>query len=75
MHNITLSIQDDILKAGREYSKKHNISLNTLLRKLLAKTVMRPANTALLEESFRLSVEANANSHGKKWSREELYDV
>ncbi len=75
MHNITLSILDDVLKAGRAYSRRHNISLNALIRNLLAKTVMRHANAALLEESFRLAEKAKANSHGKKWSREELYDA
>jgi len=75
MHNITLSIQDNILKASRAYSKQHNISLNALIRDLLARTVMRSANSAMLEESFRLADKANANSHGKKWSRSELYDA
>ena len=75
MRNITLSIQDNILKAGREYVKKHNMSLNALIRNLLAKTVMRPTNVALLKETFRLAEKAGANSHGKKWSREELYDA
>ena len=75
MHNITLSIQDDMLKAGREYARQHNVSLNALIRTLLAKTVMRSANAALLEESFRLAKTAKANSGGKKWSRDELYDA
>ena len=75
MHNITLAIQDDVLRAGRAYAKQHNVSLNALIRTLLAKTVMRSTNAALLEESFRLAEKAKANSHGKKWSRDELYDA
>ena len=40
MQNITLSLDEDILKAGREYAKKHKTSLNSLIRRLLEQTVL-----------------------------------
>ena len=36
MKNITLSIEEDTLKAGRNYAKRHKISLNALIRKFAA---------------------------------------
>jgi hypothetical protein len=74
MKNITISIEEEVLAAGREYAKQHNISLNSLIRKLLAQTVL-PESQNWLEECFSLMDQTNANSHGKRWTREELYDV
>jgi hypothetical protein len=75
MRNITISLQDHILKAGRDYAKQHELSLNGLIRDLLAKTVLKPSGDARLEQSFRLAARAKGDSHGKKWTRDELYDV
>jgi hypothetical protein len=74
MRNVTLSLDDDLLKAGREYARKNNTTLNSLVRKLLAHSVTNPAR-GWLEECFVLMDRAKANSRGKKWSREDLYDV
>ncbi len=74
MKNITISIEEDVLEAGREYAKRHNMSLNSLIRKLLAQTV-RSESQNWLQECFALMDQANADSQGQKWTREELYDV
>ncbi|HEX3046762.1 MAG TPA: DUF6364 family protein [Bacillota bacterium] len=74
MKNITISVEEDILEAGREYAKRHNMSLNSLIRKLLAQTVQSESQN-WLEECFSLMDQANADSKGQKWAREELYDV
>ncbi|MFW6137668.1 MAG: DUF6364 family protein [Spirochaetota bacterium] len=74
MKNITLSIDEDTLKAGREYAKKHHMSFNALVRHLLKTTVKKSSNQ-WLEEAFKLMDETEADSHGKKWKREELYRV
>lgn len=74
MKNITLSIDEDILKAGREYAKRHNISFNTLIRRLLKQTVKISSNQ-WVEEAFKLMDASKANSQGKKWRREDLYRV
>jgi len=75
MSNITISIPDDLLKAGREYAQKQKTSLNALIRQTLEKTVIDPSNNAWLEESFECMDKIQANSKGKKWSREDLYDI
>lgn len=74
MGNITISIDDDLLKSSREYAKKHNISLNTLLRKLLNQTITNESGQ-WLDECFSLMDRANGNSKGEKWKREDLYNV
>lgn len=76
LKNITISIDEEVLEAGREYAKKHNTSLNALIRRLLAQTVL-PEKANWLEECFERmdQVQDQADSQGKQWSREELYDV
>jgi len=74
MPNITLSINEDLLKAGRRYAQAHNTSLNSLVRDLLGKTV-RQESEEKWKEMFKLMDEAGGNSRGQKWKREDLYDV
>ena len=73
MPNITISIDEELLKSGRKYAEKHQTSLNALIRKLLEDTVRLQSND-WLEECFNLMDRADANSKGKKWQRKELYD-
>lgn len=74
MKNITLSLNEDVLSAGRSYAKKHNVSFNALIRRLLEQTVVK-SSCSWVEESFKLMDKAKVNSGGKKWTREELYRV
>ncbi len=74
MGNITLSMDETTLTAGRNYAKEHNISLNGLIRKLLGQTVIR-SSSAWLDESFQLMDRAGGDSRGNDWSREDLYDL
>lgn len=39
MSNVTISIEDQLLKEGRLYAKIHGTTLNSLIRKLLKQTV------------------------------------
>ena len=72
MPNVTLSIEEKLLKAGREYAKKHHTSLNNLIRKMLIKTVQTSTGRCL-DECFELMDRAGGNSKGKRWNREDLY--
>ena len=74
MPNITISIDEDLIRSGREYAKKHNTSLNALIRQLLEQTV-RSNSKEWREDCFRLMDKTDADSKGKRWSRQELYDV
>ena len=74
MKNITLSIDETVLQAGREYAKRHNISFNFLVRKLIEQTVVNNKDY-WLHETFSLMDTLNAVSSDEKWTREELYRV
>ena len=74
MKNITLSMDDDLLKKGREYAKEHNLSLNSLVRLLLRRTVESEAGK-WTEECFEKMDHAGGRSGGRTWSRDDLYDV
>ena len=73
MPNITISLDKDLLKCGRRYAEKHQTSLNALIRKLLEQTVKSDSDS-WLDECFDLMDRTNANSEGRTWSREELYN-
>ncbi len=74
MKNITLSIDDDILQAGREYARAHNVSFNVLVRKLIEQTVVLK-QSHWLDETFSLMDKANVSSGDQRWTRDELYRV
>lgn len=74
MKNITLSIDEDVLEAGREYARSHDISFNVLVRKLIEQTVL-PQRDAWLTDTFSLLDRADASSDGRSWTRDELYRV
>lgn len=72
MKNITLALDDETLEAGRAYAQRHQITLNALVRDLLAKTVLADKQAAI-REMFRLMDEHPGKSSGKRWTREDLY--
>ncbi len=74
MKNITLSIDEDILIAGREYARAHNISFNALVRKLIEQTVV-PKKDKWLDDTFSLMDTLNVSSKNAQWTRDELYRV
>ena len=74
MPKITLSIDQNMLASGREFARKQDMSLNELIRRLLAETV-RPGSKDWLEESFRLADRAKLRPVTRRWQRSELYDL
>ena len=74
MSNITISLDEALVKSGRRYAEKHQTSLNALIRTSLEKTVRSPSDS-WIEECFRLMDRANVNSRGRRWQREDLYDA
>jgi len=74
MKNVTLSIEEDILQAGREYARVNNMSFNVLVRKLIEQTVIQEKKQ-WLDDTFSLMDKLNISSKSQKWTREELYRV
>ena len=70
MPNITLSLDADLMRRGRNYAQTHGTSLNALIRKLLDEHT-KPADTQI--GSLITSLEStNGRSGGKRIQREEL---
>ena len=74
MQNLTLSVDEKLIEEGRRYAKAHHTSLNALVRDLLAKTVQEDRTHWIAECTNKMDA-ANGRSRGKKWKREDLYDV
>lgn len=74
MKNITLSMDDDLLEAGRKYAQEHNISFNALVRDLVSRTVA-PESSVWVQELFAKIEKAQGHSGGETWNREDLYDA
>ena len=74
MSNITISLNERLLKAGRQYAEKHQTSLNALIRRLLEQTV-QSESTDWIDECFEKMDSLNINSEGRRWKREELHDI
>ena len=74
MPNVTISLNENLFKLGKKYVEKHNTSLNALIRKLLEETV-KDQTTDWIDECFNLMDKTKSNSEGRKWKREDLYDV
>ena len=74
MQQLNIAIDDHTLDAYKEYAKQHGMSLDEVVRRVLAQGVS-PARKGWLEECFRLMDQAGADSKGERWKREDLYDV
>ena len=73
MPSITISLDEELMKLGKDYAMRHQTSLDNLILALLEEAV-KPKETDWLDECFSIMDRANANSRGKKWRREEVYD-
>jgi len=72
MKNITLALDEETIRAGREYARRHNLTLNGLVRKLLRQTVSRGAGD-WIEEAFALMDQAPVPPGDVSWKRRDLY--
>ncbi len=74
MKNITLTMDEKVLKAGREYARKHNVSFNVLVRRLVEQTVLSTKDQ-WLDDTFSLMDTLKVSSENLTWTREDLYRV
>jgi hypothetical protein len=72
MSILTLTLDEETLEAGRRYARRHQITLDALVRDVLVRTV-KADREAAVAEMFRLMDAHPGNSHGSRWHREELY--
>jgi len=76
MTNLTLSIDDDLLKRARMRALEQDTSVNTLVRDYLESFVMQGAPRSGMAEFLALaeSVHAGSGTRGRTWTRDELYE-
>jgi hypothetical protein len=76
MKNITLSVEDDLLREARRYAAARETTVNALVREYLSRLVAQERDGAKVrEELARLSDESEARlGPDWKWSREDTYD-
>jgi len=73
--NITLSADENVIRKAREFAKRHNSSLNTLIRDYLEKLVNETDSASAAQEFERLSKDfAGRSPAGYRFSREDIYD-
>jgi hypothetical protein len=71
--NLTLALDDRLLERAREYAYSRDLTLNSLIRKLLTDAV-DPAGAGGPDSTFRLMDEALPQPSQGTWRREDLYD-
>ena len=74
MPNVSISLDEKTLKASREYARRHNTSLNALIRQMLQQRVSSRGHD-WLEECFSKMDAAGGDSNGEQWTRDDVYDV
>jgi len=72
--NITLAIDDDLVKAAREVATAMGKSLNQIIRDYLEHLTDRDRVERDMEELERLSRESKGNSGGRRWTRDEIHE-
>ena len=72
--NVTLAIDDDLVKAAREVAGAMGKSLNQVIRDYLEHLTDRDRVERDMRELERLSLEGGGSSGGQRWSREDIYD-
>jgi len=73
MKNVTISMDERLLKAAKEYAAKQGISFQALVRKLVEKTV-RPDAKSSLQDIWDYADSLGIQSDGKYLTREEAHD-
>lgn len=72
--NLTLSIDDRVVKEARKKAEAMGKSLNQLVRDYLQQLTADDDARRDIEELRRLSAQAKGNSRGWKFNREEIHD-
>ena len=72
--NVTLSVDDEVIREARRRAEAMGTSVNQLVREYLEQFVGKTDLKADATEFERLSRAAQGNARGWKFNREELHD-
>jgi plasmid stability protein len=76
MANLTLSIDDDVLKRARIRALEEDTSVNAMVRDYLEGMVEDRSQPSNMSDfvSWARSVHASSGPQGRTWTRDELYE-
>ncbi len=75
MTNLTITIDEQVLKKARMRALEEGISINALLREYLEKyTGVNKQYQQATQEILKIARASKAASDGNIWSRDELYE-
>lgn len=76
MANLTLRIDDDVLRRARIRALEEGTSVNALVRAYLARLAHDASERTPLQEFVTIAEASNASSgpDGRQWTRDDLYD-
>lgn len=72
--NVTLSIEDMLVRRAREVARRRGISLNQLIREFLEEATSDTDPEAVADELKRLWARSEGGSGGWTWNRDEIHD-
>ena len=77
MANLTLAVDDELLRRARIKALERGTSVNGLVRRYLEDFAGPPPARAAMESFLARAAESTASSGpgGRTWTRDELYDV
>jgi len=75
MRNITLSVDDEVLRAARRYASARDATVNGLVREFLGDIARREDRVREARDRLReLSRRSTARLGRRRWSRDALHD-
>jgi plasmid stability protein len=76
MTNLTLSIDEDLLKRARIRALEEDTSVNALVRDYLREFAKEPMQRSQMKEflDWAKSVQGGSGPEGRTWTRDELYE-
>ena len=78
MANLTISVDDEVLKRARIRALEENTSVNALLGRYLKEYArldnVQRSRLAALDRLLRIADAYPIDRGGRRWSRDELYD-
>ena len=75
MKNITLAIDEEVLRGARRYAAEHDTTVNALVREYLTSLVGFEERAAQArKELVELAKKSEARMGSWKWNRDEIYE-
>jgi hypothetical protein len=75
MKNITLAVEDEVLREVRRYAAKHDTTVNALVREYLTRLATFEDKAAKArEELVEMAKNSKARMGSWKWNREDAYE-